>query len=152
MQRNRLVNTLDRQRVREALAVSGTPPSPGIPAPGAATVAARPAHHERLLERIERARPVRPVCVPPDLVTMNSIVRVVDLDTNEPDTYALRYRVNRPSEPHEATAITVHDLLGAELLGRWVDEQFEFQGRRGPVRLRVTALDYQPERSGDLHL
>jgi regulator of nucleoside diphosphate kinase len=152
MQRARLVNTLDRQRVRDALAVSGTPPSHAGHDRSTAATATRPLHHQRLLDRLEHARPVRPVCVPPDLVTMNSIVRVIDLDTNESDTYALRYEVNRPSEPHEATAITVHDLLGSELLSRWVGEQFEFEGRRGPVRLRVAAMDFQPERSGCLHL
>lgn len=142
MQRNRLVNTLDRQRVRAA--VSGTPPS---------------SHIDRLLHRLDHARAVRPVCVPPDLVTMNSIVRVIDMDTGESDLYALRYHAPAPpspltpiSDPTQATPITVHDPLGSELLGRWVDEVIEYDGRRGPVRLRVAALDYQPERSGDLGL
>lgn len=136
MQRARLVNTLDKQRVCESLGGAATPP----------------AHVQRLLERVDTARPVRPVSVPPDLVTMNSIVRVVDLDSGDSDTYVLRYGAARPSESHEATLVTIHDLLGSELLSRWVDETFEFAGRRGPVRLRVAGMDYQPERSGHLAL
>ncbi len=149
MQRNRLVNTLDRDRVRAA--VSGTPPSPAS--------SSHPPHIERLLHRLDSSRGVRPVFVPPDLVTMNSIVRVIDLDTGDSDLYALRYQAPAPpsplspiSDPTQATPITVHDPLGSELLGRWVDEVIEYEGRRGPIRLRVAALDYQPERSGDLAL
>lgn len=136
MQRARLVNALDRDRVRETF--RDTP----APAP----------HVRRLLDRVDGARPVRPVSVPPDLVTMNSIVRVIDTATGESDTYALRYGATRPCEAHEATMVTIHDLLGSELLARWVGESFEFEGRRGPVRLRVAGMDYQPERSGHLRL
>ncbi len=131
MRRAQLVNSLDKQRILETMDHSGTPPD----------------HLARMLARIESARSVRPVAVPPDLVTMNSIVRVLDPDTGDEDTYALVY----PESPNpDAEWITVHSSLGAELFSRWVGEEIEFNARRGPARLVIKALDYQPESAGDL--
>lgn len=132
MRRAQLVNSLDKQRVLETIEPSGTPPD----------------HLARLVERLNAAREVRPAAVPPDLVTMNSVVRVLDPETGDEDAYALVY----PDDfAKDVEWITVHAALGSELLGRWVGEEIEFRSRRGTQRLLVKGLDYQPEAAGHLH-
>lgn len=140
MQTTARMNALDMDRIRDAVAQAG------------AATGDIPAHVGRLLDRLGQAIPCRPVEVPPNLVTMNSLVRTIDLDTGAMEVYALRYKVTRPSEPWEATAVAVDSELGSELLGRHVGDTVEFTTPEGTTRLRIAALDYQPERSGRLTL
>ncbi len=136
MKRAKLVNTLDKQRILSSIDVSGQPPD----------------HVRQLLSRIEESREVRPALVPPDLVTMNSVVRVCDAETGVEDVYALVYPDAPPRTlpSGEAEWVTFQCRLGSAVFGRWVGEEIEFRGPRRTERLVIKGLEYQPEAAGDL--
>lgn len=129
MNRAVLVNKLDKQRLLETIDFSGTPPD----------------HLDELHKRLFYARVLRPFDVPPQLVTMNSVVRIADAETGEEETYALVY----PGIPHKAApSISADSHLGSALFSRWVGEEVTFRGRRHEHRVVVKGLEYQPESAG----
>lgn len=129
MPRTALINSLDRERLLKDIDFAGTPPD----------------HLARLHTRLLTSRPVPPQQVPPSLVTMNSIIRIEDLDLGETESFALVY----PSCNDDADSILrVGTHLGSAIFARWVGEEITFQGRRRQQRVRITALEYQPEAAG----
>ncbi len=105
---------------------------------------------ERLAElraEIERAAIVEPGDVPADVVTMRSLVRILDLSSGERHEYSLVY-------PHEAdiTAgrISVLAPIGTALLGYRAGDTVEWRVPSGTRTLKIEAVLYQPESSGDL--
>jgi regulator of nucleoside diphosphate kinase len=100
---------------------------------------------------LERARWEHSSEVPPDLVTMNSIVELVDADSGEIAVYAIVY----PDCAHGASdRISVLSALGRAVLGSRVGDVLEVQAPSGWRRVRVNDVLYQPERPGEhqLHL
>ncbi len=81
----------------------------------------------------------------PDVVTMNSEVRVTDLATGE--TFEFRVVFPRVADA-AARNISVLAPIGMAVLGRRVGEEITWQVPAGTRRLRVDALVYQPERDG----
>ncbi|HHY84386.1 MAG TPA: nucleoside diphosphate kinase regulator [Verrucomicrobia bacterium] len=100
----------------------------------------------RALEaELEHAHVVRPEEVPADVVTMNSKVRLRDLEDNEELTYTLVF----PDQANiDEGRISVVAPVGTAMLGQRVGDEFEWQVPAGPVRLRVEEVLYQPEASG----
>ena len=98
---------------------------------------------------LSRGKVVAPKEVPPDVVTMNSRVRLVDLDTHEEMVYTLVF-------PQEAditqSKISVLAPIGTAMLGYRVGDTFTWQVPDGVRRLQVKQVLYQPEASGDYHL
>lgn len=129
MPRTALINSLDRERLLKDIDFAGTPPD----------------HLTKLHTRLLTSRPIPPHEVPPSLVTMNSIIRIEDLDLGETETFALVYT----SHTEDADSILrVGTHLGSAIFSRWVGEEITFQGRRRQQRVRITALEYQPEAAG----
>jgi regulator of nucleoside diphosphate kinase len=95
---------------------------------------------------LRRARTVKPAEVPRNVVTMNSTVRLRDLDTGEKETYTLVY-------PHEADVsegrISVLAPVGTAIIGNRVGDTIEWPVPAGLRRLKVEAILYQPERAGE---
>jgi regulator of nucleoside diphosphate kinase len=98
------------------------------------------------LEReLERAVLVKPQAAPATLVTMNSQVEVLDLDTQERRCVTLVF----PSMAGiDAGRISVLAPLGTALLGRSEGHEIEWVTPRGARRLRVARVVYQPEAAG----
>jgi len=85
--------------------------------------------------------------IPADVVTMRSRVQVADPDTGETMDWTLCY-------PQDADAaqgkVSILSPAGASLLGLKVGEQASWLRRDGSqARLRIAAILYQPEASGD---
>ncbi len=109
---------------------------------------ARPANeHDRiqveaLEEEIERARVVPSHEIPPNVVTMHSRARVMDLRTGEQMVFQVVY-------PHEANfaerKISVLAPIGMALLGNSADTEIEWTVPSGTRRLRIEAVEHQPE-------
>lgn len=129
MSRLPMISTLDKERVLNSLTSSGTPPD----------------FISQMLTRINSAVLVNPTEVPSELVTMNSVVKVQDIETGETDIYALVYK---EVYDHQAEWISVESKLGSALFSRWVGDEIEIPSRRGSHTVRIVDLDYQPERSG----
>ena len=98
---------------------------------------------------LSRGKVVAPTEVPPDVVTMNSRVHLVDQDTHEEMVYTLVF-------PQEAditqSKISVLAPIGTAMLGYRVGDTFTWQVPDGVRRLQVKRVLYQPEASGDYHL
>lgn len=104
----------------------------------------------RDLEReLERGKVVAPTDVPADVVTMNSLVCLEDLDTQEELTYRLVF----PEEADIAeNRISILAPIGTAMLGYRVGDTFTWDVPCGVRRLRVKKILYQPEAAGDYHL
>ena len=104
---------------------------------------------ESLEAELDRGILVAPTEIPPDVVTMNSRVRLVDLDTNEEMVYTLVF----PSDADMAQSkISVLAPIGTAMLGYRVGDTFEWQVPDGTRRLRVKNVLYQPEAAGNYDL
>jgi len=81
----------------------------------------------------------------PDLVTINSEVRLNDLDTHE----RIVFRVVLPTTADPASGkISVLAPLGMAVLGRRIGDHVNCDTPDGRRRLRVEEILYQPERVG----
>lgn len=98
---------------------------------------------------LERGTEVESTEVAPDVVTMNSTVRVTDLDANTTHLYTIVF----PSDADfEKGRISILSPLGTALLGYRAGDVVTWEMPRGTRRLRIEELVYQPEAAGDFHL
>lgn len=99
-------------------------------------------HVEKLDEELDRATVVTSKEIPPDVVTMNSEVVLVDLDTGDEMTLTLVF-------PHEANVdqgkVSVLAPLGTAVIGYQAGDVIEWPVPAGTRRLRVERVLYQPE-------
>jgi regulator of nucleoside diphosphate kinase len=105
---------------------------------------------ELLEDELARAKIVDSAAMPPDVVTMNSVVSFEDVDTGERSEVTLVY----PSATSgSAGRLSILAPVGGALLGLSVGDSIEWPVPSGrPRRLRVTAVNYQPEAEGNLDL
>jgi regulator of nucleoside diphosphate kinase len=99
-----------------------------------------------LEEELDRAEVVAPDRIPADVVTMNSEVRLKDLDTGKVLVYRVVYPNTRPVG--SADPLSVLAPLGTALLGYRAGDVIEWRVPRGMRRLKVLAVLYQPEAQG----
>jgi regulator of nucleoside diphosphate kinase len=87
--------------------------------------------------------------VGPTIVTMNSTIRVHELDTGKRRTIKLVYPADaNPSGDH----VSVLSPLGASLLGAAEGDTVEWIAWRGPRRTRIDKVVFQPEAAGKFEL
>jgi regulator of nucleoside diphosphate kinase len=105
----------------------------------------------RLEYEIERARIVKSTEVPEDVVTMNSRVRVRDLDSGDAVVFSLVY----PSFPFAAGSdhlaemtVSVLAPIGTAVLGYCVGDIIEWEVPAGARTLKVEDVEFQPEAAG----
>jgi len=100
---------------------------------------------DKLKMELNRATIVKPQEIPPTVVTMNSTVELVDLDTNEEETYTLVF-------PEDADIskgkLSILAPIGTAMLGYEIGDVFEWEVPAGKRRLRIKRILYQPEASG----
>ena len=100
---------------------------------------------DALEQELDRADVVATEKAPENLVTMNSQVRVRDLDAGAVSVYTLVF-------PQDADAsrnkISVLAPIGTALLGYRVGEMIECRVPAGTKKLKVEAVLYQPEAVG----
>lgn len=104
---------------------------------------------EQLRKEVEKALVLPSKDIPDDVVTMNSTVSLVDLDSNKESVYTLVF-----PEEADSTAgkISILAPVGTALLGYRVGDVIEWDVPAGKRRLKLKAVLYQPEASGDYHL
>lgn len=97
-----------------------------------------------LEEEIEKARVVPSDQIPPNVVTMHSRVRIVDMRTGEQLVYQIVY-------PHEANyaqkKISILAPIGTALLGYSAGTEIDWKVPSGSRRLRIEAVEQQPRAS-----
>ena len=110
-----------------------------------ATGPQKKAYLVQLEKELERARVVDPEKIPGDVITMNSVVRIRDLESGEGTAYTLVF----PSEARiEENRISVLSAIGTALIGFRVGDIIEWKVPSGLKRLKVEGILYQPEASG----
>ena len=105
---------------------------------------------ELLEGELQRATIVDSSQIPADVVTMNSVVSFEDLETGQRSEVTLVY----PSASSGTEGrVSILAPTGSALLGLSVGDSIEWPVPEGRSRrLRVTAVHYQPEAEGQLHL
>lgn len=107
------------------------------------------AYHQALQGELDRATLVAGADVAPDVITMNSEVRLRDGRTNA----EIRCTVVFPEAADAAEGrISVLAPLGAALLGYRVGDRVSFEAPGGRRTCEVVELMYQPEAAGDERL
>ncbi|MGH9628550.1 MAG: nucleoside diphosphate kinase regulator [Bryobacteraceae bacterium] len=99
-----------------------------------------------LEEELDRARIVDAKRIRPDVITLNSQVRVLDLDSGRVMEYEIVYPNTRPRSSTDALSVLAP--LGTALLGYRVGDTIEWQVPKGKRRLKVIDVLYQPEAAG----
>ena len=98
-----------------------------------------------LEEEIDKALVVPSDQIPPNVVTMHSRVRIVDMRTGEQLVYRIVY-------PHEANyaemKISILAPIGTALLGYSAGTEIEWKVPSGSRRLRIEAVEQQRPTSG----
>lgn len=119
-----------------------------IKAPGALEHR-QPEGLQSLRDELERAQVVAPEDIPPDVVTMNSVVHLIDMETSEEEEYTLVFPADADVDKNR---ISVLAPVGIAMLGYKAGDTFTWSVPGGERRLRVKEVVYQPEASGDYHL
>ena len=99
---------------------------------------------DMLEEMLERAWVVLPKNIPRDVVTMNSTVRIKDVDTGEERTFTLVFPGNKAGN----SSVSVLAPAGTALIGRREKEIVERQVPAGKKKMQILEVVYQPEREG----
>ncbi|MCC7175352.1 MAG: nucleoside diphosphate kinase regulator [Bryobacterales bacterium] len=97
-----------------------------------------------LAEELDHAEVVEPEAVPPNVVTMNSEVRLKDLDSGQ----SIVYRLVFPAQARRENSISVLAPIGMAMLGYQVGDIIEWPVPRGIRRLKVLEVLFQPEAAG----
>jgi regulator of nucleoside diphosphate kinase len=128
-----IVSSLDLQRLERLLARDMIRHLPEI---------------EALQDELDRATVVEPMAIPPQVVTMNSVVRFRDEMTGEDHELTLVY----PESGNQPATVSVLAPIGSALLGLSVGQSIDWQIPGGrATRLRVLEIVRQPEAMGEYH-
>ena len=109
----------------------------------------RPLRLTALEREVKRACTFEKTSIPGDVVTMNSKVRLHDMDSGENEVYTLVYPTMADPEDHR---ISVLAPVGTAIVGSSVGDLIEWPVPAGIRRLYVDEILYQPERAGDQDL
>jgi regulator of nucleoside diphosphate kinase len=99
---------------------------------------------DMLEQELDRAEIVQPDAIPHDVVTMNSEVRLRDVESGEVRVYRLVF----PSQRRTENSISVLAPIGTAMLGYRVGDVIEWRVPKGIRRLKVLDVIYQPEAAG----
>ena len=104
---------------------------------------------DALEAELDRADVLDPEDMPPNVVTMNSTVRFTMLETNKTSTLTLVYPKDMDGS---ADKVSIFAPVGIALLGLSVGDELKMPSPTGhQVTVRVDAIEFQPESSGELH-
>jgi len=104
---------------------------------------------EELDEELHRARVVTPASIPRDVITMNSRVRMRDMDSGAEMITQLVFPGDADLKQNK---ISVLAPIGTALIGYRVGDTVEWQAPAGVKRMKIEEILYQPEAAGDFHL
>jgi regulator of nucleoside diphosphate kinase len=133
-QRTIYMTEFDVKRLRDLIATSANPQS---------------SYLKQLEAELDRATVVPPQQVPGDVITMNSTVRLRDLDSGDEMTYTIVF-------PDQADVrqgkISILAPIGTALIGYRVGDTLTWEVPAGVAKIKVLDLLYQPESAGDYNL
>ena len=87
--------------------------------------------------------------IPENIVTMNSLVRVLDLNYNEETLYTIVY----PEDANiSKNMLSILAPIGTALIGYSVGDIIEWDVPEGTIKLQIKEILYQPESFGNFQL
>lgn len=101
-------------------------------------------HLDTLEQELDRAEIVSPKSLPRHIVTMNSEVRLLDLDSGEVRVYRLVF----PNQNRTDNSVSVLAPIGTALLGYRAGDVIEWRVPKGIRRLKLLDVVTQPETAG----
>lgn len=104
---------------------------------------------DKLQSELDRARIISSKRVKPDVVTMNSTVKLRDLDNGELYEYQLVYPQDADPEDNKLSVLAP---VGTALLGFSVGDNVQWDVPAGVRRFQIEEILYQPEAAGDYTL
>ncbi len=104
---------------------------------------------DKLRSELDRARVISSKRVKPDVVTMNSTIKLRDLDNGELHEYQLVYPQDADPENNKLSILAP---VGTALLGFSVGDTVEWPVPAGLRHLKIEEIIYQPESAGDYTL
>lgn len=136
-QRTIFITEFDLKRLRELIADSMSTDYRNSP------------YLKQLSEELKRGQVVAPANVPPDVITMNSRVLLLDLESNEEMEYTLVF----PQDADPATGrISILAPIGTAMLGYREGDTFTWNVPDGVRKIKVVRILFQPEASGNFEL
>lgn len=103
----------------------------------------KPIESDQLELELDRAQLVEASEMPPDIVTMNSEVVYLDLDSSEEVKVKLVYTLQAELAINQ---VSILSPLGTALIGLRIGEEHSFHTRNGKLRrIRVKEIIFQPE-------
>ena len=103
---------------------------------------------ESLEAELKLAEVIDPERVPSNVVTMNSTVKLRDLDTDEIEVYTLVFPEDADIANHKLSVLAP---VGTAILGQRVGDMLRWRVPDGWRRFKVERVLYQPERAGVFH-
>ena len=104
---------------------------------------------ESLQNELDRAHVVDPKAIPHDVVTMNSQVRIEDMDTGDQNVYTLVF----PADAGIAEKkISILAPIGTAMLGYRAGDIIDWPVPAGKRTVRIKEIIYQPEAAGRFDL
>lgn len=106
-------------------------------------------HLQKLEEELFKGQIVPSDEIPPDVITMNSRVKLQDLDSGDEMIYTLVYPNDADTGQNK---ISILAPIGTALIGYRVGDIIDWKVPSGVRRLKVEEILYQPEAAGDFDL
>jgi regulator of nucleoside diphosphate kinase len=104
---------------------------------------------ESLLHELNSATIVEPEEIPSNVVTMNSIVKISFLNSNQQTQFQIVY----PQQANlKEKKISIFSPIATALIGYQVGDEVEWIVPAGPTKIRIDEIIYQPEAAGDYTL
>jgi regulator of nucleoside diphosphate kinase len=100
---------------------------------------------ESLRNELDRTHIVEPTALPGDVVTMNSRVRLKDMDTGEVKNYSLVFPAEADMTQNK---ISILAPIGTAILGYRAGDTVDWQVPAGTRTVRIEEILYQPEAAG----
>lgn len=104
---------------------------------------------EELEAELQEGKLVDSKNVPPNVVTMNARVELIDVDENKPMIFTLTFPRDADIERGK---LSVLSPIGTAILGHAEGDLVEWRVPAGLRRIRIEKVHYQPEAAGDYHL
>lgn len=105
-----------------------------------------PTEAEKLLRELSSATIVEPEEMPPDVVTMNSIVKLSFLNTSR----QVQFQIVYPEQAdYTQNRISIFSPIATALIGYKVGDEIQWIVPAGITNIRIDEILYQPEAAGD---
>lgn len=102
-----------------------------------------------LLGEMERAQKVDSHSIPPNYVTMNSVIELKNLEELEFQEFSLVFPEDANTNENK---ISVLAPIGTAILGYKIGDVIRWKFPGGENQFQITNIKYQPEANGDYHL